>query len=392
MRIFKKLMVIQMLVVLLLTLGVFFQNDSKAVTYLIQEADLYSKGEMVSFAHQEMAVAVQFVVYQKDGIEYPAYCLDKKLMGVTQQQGVKATVNKALEDENIWKVIVNGYPFKTPSELKCYTEHEAFAATKMAIYDVLYDYNWSDFDAYNEQGKRVLVAAEEISKNAKNSKETMPEGNVSIKPIDGEWKNDVLEADYISKSYKIVTSVESTEYTVTLEGVDIQGVKVVDENNQEKSKFKIEEQFKVLIPVSETENRFDTNITFEICVTANLKTKPILYGETASKVFQNFALASGEWEFGQASFEESYVVQNSEEENNKEVQDEGDKEDNEGMKEQIKNEEEDNEEIKEEAQKENNAEAKGEVEELKEEQKNMQYENKVSMADKKPMILPRTGF
>lgn len=43
-----------------------FQNKSKAVTYLINETNLYSKGELVSFVYKEnIKVGVQFVVYKK---------------------------------------------------------------------------------------------------------------------------------------------------------------------------------------------------------------------------------------------------------------------------------------------------------------------------------------
>lgn len=142
-----------------------FQNKSKAVTYLINETNLYSKGELVSFVYKEnIKVGVQFVVYKKDGVEYPAYCLNRNLIGVTENQGVKVTVNKALSNSAVWRAVTNGYPFKTPAELKCNSNIEAFAATKMAVYDALYTYNWNDFTPLNDQGKRVLAAAEKYLK------------------------------------------------------------------------------------------------------------------------------------------------------------------------------------------------------------------------------------
>ena len=302
MKILKKSIILFVLMVILFSMGGILQNESKAATYLIKEADLYSKGEMVSFRYKEIGIAVEFVVYKKDGVEYPAYCLNRDLIGVTTDGGAKVTVNKALENVAVWRAIINGYPFKTPAELKCNSAHEAFAATKMAVYDALYHYDWSDFDASNAQGERVLAAAEKISKIARSSQETKPVGKVTIQPIDEEWKADNIEDGYVSKKYKVVTNVDSTEYTIKLEGTSIQGAKILDENNKEQSKFKAGEQFKVLIPTSEIEYKFNINNRFQLRATANLKTKPVLYGETANSAFQDYALAAGEWEFEEGTF------------------------------------------------------------------------------------------
>ena len=284
-----------------------FQNKSKAVTYLINETNLYSKGELVSFVYKEnIKVGVQFVVYKKDGVEYPAYCLNRNLIGVTENQGVKVTVNKALSNSAVWRAVTNGYPFKTPAELKCNSNIEAFAATKMAVYDALYTYNWNDFTPLNDQGKRVLAAAENISKKARSSKETKINGKVEINSLTETWKMDEISKKYISKTYKVVTNVESTKYQIKLDGFDIDNVKLTDKNNNEKSEFSSDETFKVLIPVSELENKADVNKKFTITATANLKTKPVLYGETVRSDYQDYALAAGEWEFESTILNSSY--------------------------------------------------------------------------------------
>ena len=370
MRKLKKIVVI--LVVLMFLVGYIFQSKSKAATYLIEEAELYSKGEMVCFRYQEVAVAVQFVVYQKDGIEYPAYCLNKNLIGVIEKQNMKATVNTTLQDENIWKVIINGYPFMTPSELRCYNEHEAFAATQMAVYDVIYNYDWSDFEADNEQGNRILAAAQEISENARNSKEEMTRGKVTIQPIENEWKNDNIEEGYISKYYEVITNAESVAYEVQLEKTNVQGIKIVNSNNEEQSKFENGEKFKVLVPVFTIENVIDDNITFEIYGTANLKTKPILYGETGNSSFQDYALVAGEWEYAEGRFKEEYKNNNDQE------------------KEGLNDEEKENQEETEVNEKTEGQQNKKVEEKVIEEEKNIKSQGKKLIENNK--TLPRTGF
>lgn len=369
--------------ILLASIGGFLQNESKAATYLIEEAELYSKGEMVCFRYQEVAVAVHFVVYQKDGVEYPAYCLDKKLMGVTAQQKMRATVNNTLQDENIWKVIINGYPFVTPAELKCRNEHEAFAATKMAVYDVIYNYDWSDFEADSEQGKRILIAAQEISKNAKNSEEKMTTGIVTIQPIENEWKNDNVENEYISKNYEVITNAESVEYTVQLKNTNVQGIKIVNNNNEEQSKFQNGERFKILLPMSNIENVTDKNITFEICVEANLRTKPILYGETGNSSFQDYALVAGEWEYAEGRFQEEYKINGEQEKES--LNDEEKKE-----QEELNDAEKENQEEKEVKEKTNGQQNKNAEGKVTEEQKSIKSQGKKLIGNNK--TLPRTGF
>lgn len=309
MRILKKTIVILMITVLIVSISGIFQNETKAATYLIKEADLYSKGEMVCFRYKGVGVGVEFVVYKKDGVEYPAYCLNRTLIGVTTYGGAKVTVNKALENAAVWRAVTNGYPFKTPSELKCNSEAEAFAATKMAVYDALYTYDWSDFEPINEQGERVIAAAECISKAARSSNSSKPVGKVEISEVTEEWQKDDIEEGYISKTYKVGTNVESLGFSVNVNGfnmINVKKVKVTDEKNNEKTEFKAGENFKVLIPVSEIECKFDINREFYITATASLKTKPVLFGETANSNYQDYALAAGEWEFEKCTITDVY--------------------------------------------------------------------------------------
>ena len=306
MRKLKKFISILMATILLFGVSACFNNESKAATYLIKEAELYSKGEMVSFRYKGMGVGVEFVVYKNDGVEYPAYCLDKNLIGVTTQQGVTIKVKKALEDVKIWRVITNGYPFKTPAELKCNNEMEAFAATKMAVYDTMYNYDWADFEPVNEQGERVIAAAESIAKIAEKSTETKISGKVEVKAITENWQQDNIEKEYVSKTYEVKANAESTGYTIQVKGAQLEGQKITDENNQEKTTFKDGEKFKILIPTAQIESKWDIKREIYITATADLKTKPILFGETSNTNYQDYAVAGGEWEFEKGTLTDTY--------------------------------------------------------------------------------------
>lgn len=302
----KKFISVLMIVIVLLGVSASFINESKAATYLIKEAELYSKGEMVSFRYKGVGVGVEFVVYEKDGVEYPAYCLDKNLIGVTTTQGATIKVKKALENVKIWRVVTNGYPFKTPAELKCNNEMEAFAATKMAVYDTMYNYDWADFEPVNEQGQRVIKAAESIAKVAEKSTATKVSGKVEIKAISEAWMQDSVDKEYVSKTYEVKTNAESTGYTIQVAGMQLDGEKITDENNQEKTTFKNGEKFKILIPIARIESKWEINREINITAAADLKTKPILFGETSNSNYQDYALAAGEWEFEKGTLTDTY--------------------------------------------------------------------------------------
>ena len=302
MKISRIISIVLVLITIVTTFSIFF-NESKAATYIIDEADLYSKGELVCFRYQGALVGVEFVVYEKDGVEYPAYCLNRNLPGVTEEEEYTVQVDKIVNDNKIWRAVTNGYPFKTAKELGCNSNIEAFAATKMAVYDAMYNYDWDDFTAENAQGTRVINAAEKIAKAARASSATKPVSIVNIKTNDTKWSQDKLNKDYASKTFYVTTNVQSTKYNVKLENVQIENVKVTDENNKEKTEFKTGEKFKVLIPISEMDKKGE----FDIEVTADMKTMPILYGDSGNGKLQSYALAAGYYEFENAKMHVSYL-------------------------------------------------------------------------------------
>ena len=300
----KNIIVIILIIMTIITTLFAFQNTSKAATYIIEEADLYSKGEIVCLRYNNIIVGVQFVVYKKDGVEYPAYCLNRNLPGVTEEEEYSVSVDKLVSDAKIWRAVTNGYPFKTAKELGCNSDIEAFAATKMAVYDMMYNYNWDNFSGLDASGDRVLNAAIKISKAARSSSETKPVSIVNIKTDDERWEKDEKEGEYASKTFEVETNVESTKYEVKLNNLQIENVKITDENNKEKTEFKAGEKFKVLIPISE----MNVEGEFEIEVTADMKTKPILYGDSGNNTMQSYALAAGDYEFENSKMKVKYLA------------------------------------------------------------------------------------
>ena len=244
-----------------------------------------------------------YIVHQENGVEYPAYCLNRNLPGVTEDEEYTVSADKLVTDAKIWRAVTNGYPFKTAKELGCNSDIEAFAATKMAVYDAMYNYDWSDFEGLNAQGNRVVAAAEKIAKAARSSSSTKPVSIVTVKTDAVRWELDTINKEYASKTFTVTTNVESTKYDVKLNNVQIENVKVTDEKNNAKTTFKAGEKFKVLIPISE----MDKAGRFQIEVTADMKTRPILYGDSGNSTLQSYALAAGDYEYESSKIEVNYL-------------------------------------------------------------------------------------
>ena len=171
----------------------------------------------------------------------------------------------------------------------------------MAVYDAMYHYNWNDFEASNSEGERVLKAAEKIATIAENSTESKITSVVKITCLDESWKTYEPNNEYASKTYQVETNAESTKYEVGIVS-DLDGVKIVDEKNQERKEFKKGEKFKIIAPIK----GFERYGEMSIHVKADMKTKPILYGESKLATTQNYALAASEYEYEQISYKETY--------------------------------------------------------------------------------------
>ncbi len=55
-----------------------------------------------------------------NGKEYPAYCINPELPGVGEYPGYQVTVDDVVNNPHqVWRVVTQGYPYKTLQELKC---------------------------------------------------------------------------------------------------------------------------------------------------------------------------------------------------------------------------------------------------------------------------------
>lgn len=277
-------------------------NVSKA-TVIEQKSTvkLYSKGELICLVYNGIKIGTQFVVYEKDGKEYPAYCVNREKDGVTEDYSYDVIAENIYSNNLVWNAVINGYPFKTPQELGCNTEIEAFTATKLAIYDMLYDYDMSKFNICANNGQIVLNAMRQIREKARNSNESKKIATIKIIAETENWQIDNLDKNSISKTYRVDASAANEEYTISIANNNI--AKVVDESNVEKTTFKSKEKFKIMLPIKQLEEAGEIIINAK----SNVKTYPILYGKSTVENKQNYVLTVGEFETSTTTLKERYM-------------------------------------------------------------------------------------
>ena len=83
-------------------------------------------------------VTTTYTTYNEGGRSYPAYCVNREYPGVGELDGytvdVNASVTDVLGNVQIWRTIINGFPYKSAGELGLANDLEAFQATKQAVY------------------------------------------------------------------------------------------------------------------------------------------------------------------------------------------------------------------------------------------------------------------
>ena len=265
--------------------------------------ELYSKGVCDYLLNYKGSARItEFVVYNKNQKEYPAYCLNVEKKGVDSSHGYSVNVTDKYYDLNVWRTILSGYPYKSISELGVATQEEAYTATKQAIYIAQGVRDLGDYSAFDsDAGRRTYNALVNIVTNARNSSAVQPGIiDIDISTEDVEWK---YANGYVEKEFEIKSNINSGTYNVNLLGQNLpEGTQIVNINDQLQSKFANDEKFKIRIPVQSLKS--DGTITIKCELSSH--TFPILYGVSGTEGAQDYALTYESVEVESFEYEINY--------------------------------------------------------------------------------------
>lgn len=295
----KKVLKILLIVLLVIVANIGILVNTVQAVENGEQITIYSKGYFNRVIRNNgIVIKTAHAVYQENGKEYPVYCLNRELHGVGEYIATYDVKDQGkIEDLGLWRVVINGYPYKSIDQLGVTNEEEAYIATKQSIYCYIYNTGTELYSAINEQGERVINAMNNILENAKNSNESFDNPNIEIEQSE-KWNVDEIENKYVSKEYKIKSNKNISKITLNLESQP-KGTKIT--NLDEDGKFKI------LIPI---ENLKESG-KFKIKIQTELETKPIFLGEAPSNDLQNYLLTAYSYEDMDKEFEQEYEKNNT---------------------------------------------------------------------------------
>lgn len=242
----------------------------------------------------------------ENGTKRVAYCVNPDLKGIGyisgEFEGYNVELKELLSNQKAWRVLVNGYPYKTPADLGVEDEQDAYLATKMALYAILRNQTDSDIrnlyragenkvagqnlEDIQRKGKKVIEAICQLVNIGNNGQDTMQSNNLISIQKSGNFKLDSLNTKYYSQIFKISSKVECKEYTIKDIKDFPEGTLITNINGKEKKTFKGGDEFKIMVP----KTSIIEDIKGSISVSGICKNYPIYYAECAEGNYQNYVL------------------------------------------------------------------------------------------------------
>ena len=231
-------------------------------------------------------VISQTVGYYDNGNFYPAYCMQSDRVGVDDKREYSVTITELLSDKEtynkVWRVVTNGYPYKSVKEIGVRDYRYAYQATKMAVYCVLGQSDVDDFYATDEIGKEIVDAIHRLVDIGNNGTATYktPVANIN------KSGNMFLDGNYYVQDYKISSNIEISSYDVAITGFP-NGTIVTDKNGNAKNTFNAGDNFQVKIPKSNVETE---DINGKVRVTVTSKSYAIFYATSFNELLQEYTV------------------------------------------------------------------------------------------------------
>ncbi|WJE55856.1 SpaA isopeptide-forming pilin-related protein (plasmid) [Bacillus cereus] len=158
-------------------------------------------------------------------------------------------------DNIVYRVLLNGYPQKSPEELGVSDWKQAHYATQLSIWASL---GQIDIKEVEHRDAGVAKAVKTIIDGANTSQETQ-EMYMNVTPTDNQEAK--LNGEYFeTTNYRIESNANNGVYTVQLTHAP-NGTKVVSTNGEEKQQFNLGEQFRILVPKSSPSGTFSLKVS-----------------------------------------------------------------------------------------------------------------------------------
>ncbi len=286
----RKFLIIILTAILLLCSFSNFTNIVNAATpmdeaYLYKVADCTTKLDYYSVKQGRWIKVICYLTeYEKEGVRYPAYCLNADAGGVGEVGPYDVDVDQVLDNEIIWRTISNGYPYKTPQELGVDTVLDAYLVTKRAVHSILYDvYDvHSRYKAYDDHGEHILDCIQNLVDIGRYGTQTREDDHITISTVGDIYK----EGNYYVQKFTATSDTTISNYTITSTANLPAETIITNASGTQTTSFTGGENFFVKVP----EKSMLSNISALLAVQGKCKTYPIYFGATRIPDTQDYAL------------------------------------------------------------------------------------------------------
>ena len=229
-------------------------------------------------------IICNYICYTEDGKTYPAYCIKHGVHGVDEEGSYTVSISKLLDDDRVWRVIVNSYPYVSLDTMGVETKDDAYVATKQAINSVLLNRNVKTYyNGKNEKGNKIVNAIDKLTEIGRKGKQTRKDANLKINKSKNLTKyND----NYYYQEFEIKSDVEIGSYSIeSISGYPSDSY-VTDTAGNKKTTFNSSQKFRMMIP----KNNITSDFSGSISVNAKCKTYPIFFGKAPKSSVQDYAI------------------------------------------------------------------------------------------------------
>ena len=290
--------ILSLLLVLVTALGMFSTTALAASSE--QEAlgaiNIFNGGYRMSYLSINGRIREQIYTYYNftdtDGTvrEIPAYCVNPNDAGVPQTvaegESIEYLADEKASDPKVTGIIASGYPNKTLSELGLENKHQAYYATKMALWCYLLGH-WDINDlkvnpnltgVELDRAKNILAAANKIYRQGTAWTENLEPNVTCVPDRDVAYEVTIGGRQYKQQIFTFWSKTWVCDYTVNVAFTKPDevpaGTRIVNMNNNDITTIRTESvgdgyggQFKVLYPLDAVEGKtggdqlsFTTNV------------------------------------------------------------------------------------------------------------------------------------
>ena len=214
----------------------------------------------------------------------PAYCMNLGADGAeTVEGGYNVYASEYLNDNIVNNIILNGYPYKTVTELNVANESEARYATQFAVWIKLNNLDINQIEPMEEQYQRVVNAIKSIYYNGIDYNINYSNG-INIKEVEKETDLDEIDNSCYSKTFELEYGDNILDIGLKITGLN--DYILVDENNNRIDNIIGCKKIKLLF---KRETNLEYTI-FNIDINCKYKEHAVMFAKTLKDSMQNMSL------------------------------------------------------------------------------------------------------